>query len=1687
MPDAPASITLPLFSIGHFGDDINKTQLLFRDPNEESSGWHNSDAHVATEAIFRKSGQTFTVEVNTCRNDDARDISDTKVKEQCWKKHPNSQVIDFDGNGRDNLDSSQWDGKPSSLGAVNLFDDGRQQQIFIRAGELRFKSSGDDQHLTTLRKNFACKIDDCIFADVNGDGLDDLVAILRNNPNYDSCAWAAEHCNVLNTDETCFEAGECGALNIFLNTGAADGTDTFVKVFDKTLKESEQIVEVRDLDSDGKAEIVLNTGWHDDTIDELGTMPDQIAQATGNYNFKNAPKTYRFLRLKKDSGGYAVGSTDMEISANQAKLIDFNGDGLVDIIHRRLLKDGEPITAADCPSAWQGEEPIYSTCDQYVRDAASTTLYKLTLSKSSISTALPNLLTSVTTEMGASSSFEYTPSTEFENDYLPFVVAAVTKIKTNDGRGTISETGYQYSGGFYNTVNRKFLGFKTSTKTLPQLSYQTVRPKIVTTYRQDVASYGLPEKVEYYSGTGVLKKIVNEEWAVRATSKPYRARSISTLTTLMEGEVTRKLKTARTYDVYGNVTEERRWGLVDATGANIAGDESTLTREYAPNKSAYIVSLPYREVTYQGIGGSPTPIGLTETWYNGLTANSNLTTPPANGDVSQVKVYTDLTTFNTTTFAYDGVGNKTRETAFDAGGSKLVETLWSYDGEPAKLLPTQIKRWVRDSIYLVTTIKNKRPSEFTGIDVNHLCQQPWQETNPNGVTTQHTLDAFCRETAVENLTTNAKVTTSYIGDNNFPSLLNGADTAPRVVVETPLPGSKKTQQISYYDGVGRTYRVKTLGDTSSPTSFIDTTYDERGNVRRVSLPYVEGETPVWTWSDHDWADRVIKVTNPGGATNRTTIYQLAASYTSDKTSNLILGEVLLTDELGRVTETRSSTEGDVVMTRRDGTAGLLLLQSASYDRLKRLVGVQDAGGAVWSYTYDWAGNRLTVSDPDLGNWSYNYDKANRLIKQTDARGKITELTYDGLSRVLTKKAGLSGAMVTIADNKYDGDEGSNADPYRKGQLTFATNGKASTDKDYADQAFTYDANGLMTKKVIKINRAASTPSVHTENTTYDATSKLVLYKSYTTQLDMTVPASASTLPIGSSTSKWTYNDKGQLLTIPGYITGTTYELDGQTKAITYANTVTTSFTYNVNRRWLTTLKTQKAGATALMDNTYTRDGVGHITKIASAISGDAWNYTYDARDRLTRAENTGLSALTEDFAYSLNGNMKSRTKGALSYEYLDTGARPHAISKLNNVLFGYDANGNLTSDGTRVLTWDEANRLSTVLKGGVTSTIIYGADGARVKKSTPAAMELFPNADTEITKTSNGWDYVRYPHPDVKITVQYISGSLTSPTATFLHRDHLASVRFLTDATGNAANPTRYAAYGESTNPPTTTQKNYIGERFDADTGLMYLNFRYMNPVTGRFISPDDWDPIKVGVGTNRYAYSENDPINKSDPNGHIDAISAASPEGFFGGLSDTIASGLERLGASIRGGATAAAETTAVRGVLAAPATTVAAAVGIVAVTAQPAGDDEFEKKEIAKAAALAALAKAQNANVVYRGMTAAQSLKAALGIEARCPGCATINPAQHIMNVNKYESPYISTTKDIAIARTYAGIKGTVVAIDLNRVPNAVIDVSQGVVPGLNSLTPGDQAQAVERAIRNQEVMVRDYIPPSAIMGEF
>jgi RHS repeat-associated protein len=73
----------------------------------------------------------------------------------------------------------------------------------------------------------------------------------------------------------------------------------------------------------------------------------------------------------------------------------------------------------------------------------------------------------------------------------------------------------------------------------------------------------------------------------------------------------------------------------------------------------------------------------------------------------------------------------------------------------------------------------------------------------------------------------------------------------------------------------------------------------------------------------------------------------------------------------------------------------------------------------------------------------------------------------------------------------------------------------------------------------------------------------------------------------------------------------------------------------------------------------------------------------------------------------------------------------------------------------------------------------------------------------------------------------------------------------------------------------------YPGQYYDQETGLHYNYFRYYDPTTGRYITPD---PIglegginlfayvdsvgKPHSGTNLYAYTENNPVNFVDPLG---------------------------------------------------------------------------------------------------------------------------------------------------------------------------------------------------------------------------
>ncbi|MGO4574359.1 RHS repeat-associated core domain-containing protein, partial [Microvirga sp. 2TAF3] len=116
--------------------------------------------------------------------------------------------------------------------------------------------------------------------------------------------------------------------------------------------------------------------------------------------------------------------------------------------------------------------------------------------------------------------------------------------------------------------------------------------------------------------------------------------------------------------------------------------------------------------------------------------------------------------------------------------------------------------------------------------------------------------------------------------------------------------------------------------------------------------------------------------------------------------------------------------------------------------------------------------------------------------------------------------------------------------------------------------------------------------------------------------------------------------------------------------------------------------------------------------------------------------------------------------------------------------------------------------------------------------------------------------------------------------AASVHRDHLGSPRRLSAAgSGAVLARTVHRAYGDRlvlSGADALDTHGYLGEREDGELGLIYLNARYYDPKAGRFLSPDSLDPVLPGVGTNRYAYALNDPVNKLDKSGQ-EAITAAA------------------------------------------------------------------------------------------------------------------------------------------------------------------------------------------------------------------
>ncbi len=1058
---------------------------------------------------------------------------------------------------------------------------------------------------------------------------------------------------------------------------------------------------------------------------------------------------------------------------------------------------------------------------------------------------IPDLMTSATSALGAVTQVEYTPSSAWgatPGTRMPFVTQTVSALTVHDGRHPPARTTFAYRGGRYDFPNRRFLGFAGLTATLPCSVGETACPSLDIAFSQDFAAAGSPIQVERRDGTGTPLRRDSTAFQANNAAPPYTALPVTQERSEFFPNASKTLRVSRSFNAFGEIVAETSLGDIAR-----AGDERHRSVSYAaPNQGTYIVNKASRERLHAGDGAGFPLVADTITLYDNTATEG---AAPVRGDPTQIRRWLDTAAdWVTRAREYDSYGNLTAETN-EVGAT----TRYSYD-------PTY-------HLFITSTLNAL--GQTTGADWNALCEQPAQQTDLNGGVTSWSYDGFCRRTRV------TRPGGGYTGWN-YVDIGQPDRQYVRELGPAPNNAAGDLYAITDIDGLGRTWRTRRKGPGASDIH-VDYTYDARGNRVSESLPYYYGAPSYRIETRYDALDRVVSATQPDAA----------ASSVAYRASGLPTGFTAqdIVDPLGRLTALDQDAYGNEVG-KAPVVAGIYATTSTVFDALNRAVQLTDPIGAVWTYAFDTLGRRTLANDPDLGTWTYVYDAADRLTQQTDAKGNVTRFRYDVLDRQIRKE--VAPAVGDAGRNEYFFDEGAPSpdpdglSPRNIGRLTSETNKYPEIGVCYD-----YDADGNVARErwFPQSEPACDQPMLE-ENyrivTRYDSGGRVTsrVYPDGDT-VGGADPASAGA---------WRYDAAGRLYSIPGMISQTQYDAAGRTVSVTYANGMTTTNVYSEMRGWLLETTTRKDGTTFLR-MAYTRDAAGRITAVASSDDKASWTYAYDELDQLTLADNLDDDGFDQSFSYDLGGRLLSATEiGTYAYPAANA-PRPHAPTQIGADGMSWDANGNLTNGRGRQIVWDGWNRPLSVTASSSLGTagaeFSYGPSYSRrisqVTPSNPACPAQPPRTeiltlgrDLERVTTpacSNGtWQSVstwtKYVHTEAK-RVGWGAASQTM----FLHRDPLESIRLITSQAGGQEAAARYRPYGvRRQQVPIGTSviesRGFIGERHDA-TGLMYLNARFYDPELGQFLSPDTLNPLTSGVGTNRYSYAANDPINKSDPGGN--------------------------------------------------------------------------------------------------------------------------------------------------------------------------------------------------------------------------
>ena len=294
---------------------------------------------------------------------------------------------------------------------------------------------------------------------------------------------------------------------------------------------------------------------------------------------------------------------------------------------------------------------------------------------------------------------------------------------------------------------------------------------------------------------------------------------------------------------------------------------------------------------------------------------------------------------------------------------------------------------------------------------------------------------------------------------------------------------------------------------------------------------------------------------------------------------------------------------------------------------------------------------------------------------------------------------------------------------------------------------------------------------------------------------------------------------------------------------------------------------------------------------------------------LTKAEvHETTGTLTYTYEYDNAGNLTKwivRDKDGFAWDWhkysYENSEWKDLLTALDGKSITYDANGNPTKyyNGA-TMTWRNGRQLGSYSLGGKTYSYEYDVNGLRTKRSHAdggyteyyiidglAVGEQRKNGDgTERYTLRYLYDEsnrpvgfgMQYPGETTWINYYFEKNVQGDVIAVYEKQGdgssatRVLAARYRYDPYGNPLSITNGSGTEVSQTSNTIAAINpfrYRGYRYDGETGLYYLQSRYYDPVTCRFVNADKYASTGQGqLGHNMFAYCNNNPVRYDDPTG---------------------------------------------------------------------------------------------------------------------------------------------------------------------------------------------------------------------------